>query len=105
VSDLFVYLWAYRVSANTRDEFQELYGPDGSWADLFRQAPGYVDTELLRDRDDSDRFITIDRWESEEAFLSFRASFAEEFDHLDRFGERLTIEETPLGEFGRPLMT
>ena len=101
MSDPFVYLWAYRVSPETSDEFRDLYGPDGLWANLFRRAPGYVETRLLRDRSDSNRFVTIDHWESEEAFLSFRASFAEEFDHLDRLGERLTIEETNLGEFDR----
>ena len=101
MSDPFLYLWAYRVTPETRVEFQDLYGPDGLWVDLFRRAPGYLDTQLLRDRHDSNRFVTIDHWESEEAFLSFRASFAEDFDQLDRLGERLTIEEERLGEFDR----
>lgn len=105
MSDPFVYIWAYRVSAERLHEFLEIYGPDGSWVDLFRRAPGYLDTQLLRDRSDSTRFITIDRWESEEAFLEFRASFGQEVDHLDRLGERLTIEETSLGEFGLPHAT
>lgn len=100
MSDFFVYLWAYRVPPERLDEFRELYGPDGQWVDLFRRAPGYVDTQLLRDRNDSGRFVTVDRWESKEAFLSYRASFLEEIDHLDRLGERLTTEETALGEFG-----
>ncbi|MGD2061254.1 MAG: antibiotic biosynthesis monooxygenase [Acidimicrobiia bacterium] len=97
--DPFVYLWDYRVSLERLDEFRELYGPNGSWVELFRRAPGYQDTQLLRDRNEAGRFVTIDRWESEEAFVSFRARFAVEFDHLDRLGEQLTIEETALGEF------
>ena len=100
--DPFVYLWAYRVLPECLDAFQEIYGPEGSWVELFRLAPGYLDTQLLQDRNESDRFITIDRWESEEAFVSFRARFAREFDDLDRTGERLTVGETALGEF-RPL--
>jgi hypothetical protein len=44
--------------------------------------------------------LTIDRWESEEAFRTFRARFANEFERLDSEGEYLTLEETPLGEFG-----
>ncbi len=55
-------------------------------------------THLYQDRNDGDRYVTIDRWESEEAFKDFRASFAEEFERLDRDGEHLTLEETPLGE-------
>jgi heme-degrading monooxygenase HmoA len=102
VRDPFVYLWAYRVSPGRLNAFLELYGPNGSWADLFRRAPGYLGTQLLQDRIQSDRFITVDRWVSEEAFVSFRRRFAEDFDHLDRLGETLTAEETALGEF-RPL--
>ncbi len=97
--DPFVYLWDYRVSLEGLDEFRELYGPNGSWVELFRRAPGYLDTQLLRDRDESNRFITIDRWESEEAFVSFRTRFSADFDRLDRLGEGLTIEESALGEF------
>ena len=97
--DTFIYLWAYRVSPEKGDEFRRLYGPEGAWVRLFRQASGYLDTHLYRDRNDADRYVTIDRWESEEAFRSFRVSFAEEFERLDVEGEHLTVEETALGEF------
>ena len=97
-ADLFIYIWAYRVPPERVDEFGRLYGPEGAWVRLFRRAPGYMDTNLYRDRNDVERYVTIDRWESEEAFRDFRARFAEEFERLDRDGEHLTLEETPLGE-------
>jgi heme-degrading monooxygenase HmoA len=96
----FIYIWAYRVPPEKVDEFRQLYGPEGAWIRLFRQAPGYVDTHLYRDRNDGDRYVTIDRWVSAEAFKDFRASFADEFERLDRDGEHLTLDETPLGELG-----
>jgi heme-degrading monooxygenase HmoA len=99
-ADPFTYIWAYRVPPERVDEFRSLYGPDGPWVRLFRQAPGYLDTVLYRDRNDGARYLTIDRWESEEAFRDFRARFAEDFDRLDSDGEHLTLEETPLGELG-----
>ena len=95
--DPFIYLWAYRVPPQKANEFRRLHGPAGAWVQLFLQAPGYLDTHLYRDRNDGDRYVTIDRWESEEAFSGFRAIFAEEFERLDREGEPLTLEETPLG--------
>ena len=98
--DPFIYMWAYRVSPQRADHFRRLYGPEGAWVRLFRQAPGYVDTHLYRDRNDGDRYVTIDQWESEEAFMGFRVRFAKEFERLDKDGEHLTLEETPLGEFG-----
>ena len=92
-------MWEYRVSPENVVEFYKLYGPEGVWVSLFRQGTGYLGTHLLRDRNDPDRYITIDRWESEDAFVRFRRAFAEEFESLDRKGEELTLEETPLGEY------
>jgi len=94
------YLWAYEVSPEMVDDFYELYGPEGAWVALFRRAPGYLDTELIVDRNQPSRFVTIDRWESKEAFDSFRTEFGTDFDQLDRLGEELIERETMLGEFG-----
>jgi len=99
-TDPFIYIWAYRVMPGMADEFRRLYGPEGAWVRLFRQAPGYLGTDLYRDRANGDRYVSIDRWESEEAFRGFRESFAAEFERLDADGVQLTLEETPLGEFG-----
>ena len=98
--DPFIYMWSYPVSPQKAAEFCRFYGPEGPWVRLFRQAPGYLDTHLYRDRNNADRYVTIDRWESEEAFRGFRARFAVESERLDNDGEHLTLEETPLGEFG-----
>ena len=95
-----MYIWAYEVLSGRVDDFYELYGPKGSWVALFRRAPGYLDTQLLLDRNQAGRFLTIDRWESRVAFTSFRDTFAEEFNRLDHLGEQLTSHEVLLGEFG-----
>lgn len=99
-ADPFTYIWAYRVQPEKVEEFRRLYGLEGPWVRLFRQAPGYLDTVLYRDRNDRARYVTIDRWESEEAFRDFRTRFAEDFERLDRDGEHLTLEEVLLGELG-----
>jgi heme-degrading monooxygenase HmoA len=96
----YVYMWSYEVAPEDRDAFCDLYGPEGPWIVLFRESPAYLGTQLLVDLDDIGRFVTIDRWESKEAFVGFRSSFAEEFDALDRRGGRLTSREVLLGEFG-----
>ena len=30
-------------------EFERVYGPDGEWAQFFRDGTGYIGTELLHD--------------------------------------------------------
>lgn len=67
---------------------------------LFRRAPGYLDTRLLKDRDVPGRCVTVDRWESEAAYRAYRERFAAEHDAIDRACEALTVEETVLGAYG-----
>jgi hypothetical protein len=37
-------LWEFIVETEHLDEFERRYGPQGSWAQLFRQSPGYIQT-------------------------------------------------------------
>lgn len=96
---MFVYIWEYLVAPTSQAEFEREYGPGGSWVALFARAPGYLGTSLLRDRSRPDRFLTVDRWESEEAHSEFRKAFRAEFEALDARCEVLTRSETLLGYF------
>ena len=92
-------LWEFIVEQSHTDEFERHYGPEGSWVQLFRQAPGYIETVLLRDSAVAQRFVTIDRWESAEAYRSFRATFSRQYAELDDRCQRLTNAETAIGSF------
>jgi heme-degrading monooxygenase HmoA len=95
----YTYLWEFIVEPGRVEEFQQHYGPSGPWVALFRQARGYVGTQLLRDRAEPRRFITIDRWESAEAHRAFRAAFSQQYAELDARCAHLTAQELLLGEF------
>ena len=92
-------VWEFRVAPACQYEFEKHYGPDGTWARLFRSAEGYLGTDLLRDRKNTLRYLTIDRWESREAWLAFRRAHGAAYERLDREFEGLTTSEAPLGEF------
>lgn len=92
-------LWEFLVDPALRAQFEKRYGPDGDWVVLFRRAGGYLGSELLRDRRDPTRFLTIDRWRTREDFLAFRRDHGAEYERLDRELEGLATRETPLGEF------
>jgi heme-degrading monooxygenase HmoA len=94
----FVYLWEYLVSDDHMIQFQQAYGLNGLWVQLFSQSDGYIRTELLHDVDNPNRFITIDYWVSKEARDKFRIQFAEAFGALDEVCEAFTIEERFLGD-------
>ena len=93
-----VILWEFRVRPGSESAFEAAYGPEGDWAMLFRRAPGYLGTELLR-APEAGRYVTIDRWVSSAAFDEFRDAHRPEYEDLDRRCADMTIEETPLGKF------
>jgi len=97
----YAYIWEYRVRSDAVEQFREYYGPSGRWVQLFRRAPGYSGTSLYQDVADNERYVTVDRWESEESFRDFREKFAAEFEELDEFCESLTASETRVGRFAR----
>ncbi len=96
----FVYVWEYRVKAGCEPDFEEMYGPDGDWARFFGRSSEYLGTTLLRDRDRSSRYLTVDRWTSREPHTALVASNRDEFDALDLLGDSLTESEQQIGDFG-----
>jgi 8-oxo-dGTP diphosphatase len=96
----YVILWEFRVRPGSETAFEAAYGAEGDWAVLFRRAPGYLGTELLR-APEAGRYVTIDRWVSSAAFDAFRDAHRADYEELDGRCLELTIEETPLGKFDR----
>ena len=95
----YVYVWEFMVERERERDFERAYAADGEWVRLFRQATGYIRTELLRDRANPSRFVTIDYWASEAAFAAFRSRFAKEFEALDARFAAWTTSEKEVGRF------
>lgn len=92
-----VILWEFLVKEGREAEFEGIYGPDGAWTALFVLGDGYLGTQLLRDPARRGRYLTVDRWASEEDYAVFRRTYAKEFEALDVRCTELTQQETPLG--------
>lgn len=89
-------LWTYDVAPEHEAAFRGAYGPNGDWARLFARAPGFLSVELLSD---GERFATIDRWESPEAFEAFKVAYGPAYDALDAQCAHLTRAEHRIGAF------
>jgi quinol monooxygenase YgiN len=96
---MYVIIWQFVVKPGAESDFERAYGPDGIWSQFFRRGPGYLGTELLRDLEAVQRYLTIDRWSSRAAFESFQARFAGGYAAIDRQCEALTESETRMGSF------
>jgi heme-degrading monooxygenase HmoA len=69
----------FRYEARDAGTFEAAYGPEGEWAQFFRQGRGYIGTELLRDVEEPERYLVIDRWESAEAYNGFLDEHRDEY--------------------------
>jgi heme-degrading monooxygenase HmoA len=100
---MFLRLWQYRVRPGKADEFRTVYGPTGAWAGLFGRVGGYLGTELLQSATEPDTYVTLDRWESAEAWAAFLRAYSEEYAELDLRCDSLTADEIEVGGFIEPV--
>jgi heme-degrading monooxygenase HmoA len=100
---LFVRIWRFRAAAGREREFEQLNDSSGAWAQLFRVASGYLGTELQRVVGSPREYLTIDRWESRDAWLAFRQQHAAAYESLDHQAEPLTESEVLVREADEPL--
>jgi heme-degrading monooxygenase HmoA len=96
---MFVVVWQFEIAEEKVAGFEATYGPEGTWAKLFRTSPDYLGTELLRDAYISGSYLTVDRWASEDAFRAFRKDHDADYEKLDRDCDALTSRETRIGAY------
>jgi len=96
---MFVVVWQFEIAEEKIAAFEAAYGPEGSWAQLFRSSADYQGTELLRDAYIPGIYLTVDRWSSEEAFRAFRKAHDEAYEVLDRACDELTAKGTRIGAY------
>jgi heme-degrading monooxygenase HmoA len=97
----FVVLWEFRIQLKKRRGFERIYGPDGVWAKFFRNGDGYLGTELIRDAEQLDRYITLDYWQSRKHYQVFKKQNRKMYQAIDERCESLTTYESEIGQFSR----
>lgn len=89
----------FRYDVRDPQDFAGVYGPNGEWAQFFRQGQGYIGTELLQDVDELDRFVVIDRWESAETYNTFVSEHQTEYLERSDESRLYFVQELRLGTF------
>jgi heme-degrading monooxygenase HmoA len=94
-------VWEFEVATDVRAAFEEAYGPQGEWAQLFENASGFLETILLSCPENARRYITIDRWASSLAVDEFQRKFAAEYAALEKRLGTIASRKTRIGAFER----
>lgn len=89
----------FRYDVRDPEAFEEVYGPNGEWARFFRQGMGFIGTELLRDVEELDRYLVIDRWESPDAYNAFLTEHQDEYLRRSDESRLYYLQELRLGTF------
>jgi quinol monooxygenase YgiN len=97
----YLIVWHFRVQGEKRAQFEEVYGPDGTWVQFFRRGEGYLGSDLARDLQQPGRYFTLDFWTSRSAYERFREQNLAEYEAIDEQCEQLTEAEVKVGEFER----
>ena len=96
---MFLVLWEYEVKSGSQEQFEDLYGPAGDWARLFRTDSHYRETRLLGDPFRLNVYLTLDFWTSRDSYEEFMTSHKAEYQSIDALGESLTRSERRLGAY------
>ncbi|WP_420606847.1 antibiotic biosynthesis monooxygenase family protein [Novosphingopyxis sp.] len=92
-------IWEYFVPEDKRTAFEQAYGGEGPWVDLFDEAEGFLGTWLLRDKEQQGRYLSHDRWTNRAAYDAFKRGFAERYEALDRELDGLSTRENYIGAY------
>ena len=90
-------LWRFEVSPDTEERFVAAYTSGGDWARLFATAPGFIRTDLWREK--AGVYVTADHWVSARAFERFQIESGDAYRQLDAELEGIAGIETFLGAF------
>lgn len=92
-------LWQFRPPSGGEDAFARAYASDGPWAGLFSRAAGFIGTRVMRSAERSGWWLTIDSWDSADAFDDFLKAHGEAYAALDRKLEGLAGDEKFIGAY------
>jgi heme-degrading monooxygenase HmoA len=96
---LFVALWEFEVKPGYEEKFEKVYGANGAWAKLFAWDAAYRGTRLAHDVERERVYLTLDFWETREAYEKFKKKNAAEYDRIDQECEGMTETEKHLGGY------
>ena len=93
---MMIRVWEYDVQEAAWADFEQIYGANGAWAQLFSSSDGFEGTELFSSVSHSGLYLTVDRFRDEASWRRFQVEHREAYLALDAESQRLTVGEREL---------
>src|SRR5215469_12383624 len=94
---VYVAIWEFDAKPGERAEFENFYGPDGEWVQLFRRSKSFLRMEIFRDRNNENHYVTMDYFASKAGYDAFMREFGQEYEALDRRCDGVSENEREMG--------
>ena len=90
---MFAILWKYIIRPEKKEIFNHEYGPDGSWARLFRHSKNFLGSFLQRSEDEAETYWILDTWTDASSYEDFLNQNSVEYKKLSESFQNLYLKE------------
>lgn len=94
-----IIIWKFIVRPDREEEFMRAYNSNGRWAQFFSRDNRFQKTLLSKSATSPGEYVTIDYWETGDAYKEFLDMHRKEYTAIDVECAGLTIAEEKIGEF------
>lgn len=96
---MYLIVWKYTVKKEKQEDFEQAYGPTGSWQQFFEHSSDHIGSFLYRGDGAPNTYLLIDRWESKESHEAYLSENAVAYDQLNDRCRSLYDHEELLGSY------
>ena len=92
-------VWQFEVHPGKQDEFEALYGADGSWTALSRRSRSFLGSSFLKDLAQPERYLLAEYWSEMVVYERHYADYQDEIADLESRRNALVKSMVPMGLF------
>ena len=92
-------VWQFDIRPGTSDDFERLYGADGTWTKLSRRSRSFLGSSFLRSIGSEDRYLLVEYWGEMVVYEKHLADFTEQVRTLEEQRALLVERMETVGVF------
>ncbi len=92
-------VWQFDIHPGSADDFERLYGADGTWTKLSRRSRSFLGSSFLRAMGSDTRYLLVEYWGEMVVYEKHLADFSEHVNALEQQRERLVERMETVGVF------
>ncbi len=92
-------IWRYKIREGEKKKFEQEYGKNGTWCQLFSKSNDCLGSLLYKSEDETNTYILIDTWTDRQSYENFLKINSEIYNNLSSNFEDIYESEERIGSF------